>query len=70
MLDPIAPKLMEKLSSTVARITPRRITKWKAFGLTPKKVKYQLGGKVITSGITRASDEIVRTALNEAAMLA
>src|SRR5207245_1380876 len=35
------------------------------FGLTPKK--YQSGEKDITGGITRAGDEMVRTALYEAA---
>lgn len=48
---------------------PSRITKSKAvgalFGLTPKK--YQSGEKDITGGITRAGDEMVRTALYEAA---
>jgi transposase len=48
---------------------PRRIAKSKAvgalFGLTPKK--YQLGEKDVTGGITRAGDEMVRTALYEAA---
>jgi transposase len=48
---------------------PNRITKSKAagalFGLTPKK--YQSGEKDVTGGITRAGDEIVRTALYEAA---
>jgi transposase len=48
---------------------PSRIIKSKAvgalFGLTPKK--YQSGEKDVTSGITRAGDEMVRTALYEAA---
>ena len=48
---------------------PSRITKSKAagalFGLTPKK--YQFGEKDVTGGITRAGDEMVRTALYEAA---
>jgi transposase len=48
---------------------PNRITKSKAaealFGLTPRK--YQSGEKDVTSGITRAGDEMVRTALYEAA---
>jgi transposase len=48
---------------------PSRIAKSKAagalFGLTPKK--YQSGEKDITGGITRAGDEMVRTALYEAA---
>lgn len=48
---------------------PNRIAKSKAagalFGLTPKK--YQSGEKDITGGITRAGDEMVRTALYEAA---
>ena len=48
---------------------PSRITKSKAagalFGLTPRK--YQSGEKDITGGITRAGDEMVRTALYEAA---
>ena len=35
------------------------------FGLTPRK--YQSGEKDVTSGITRAGDEMVRTALYEAA---
>jgi transposase len=35
------------------------------FGLTPKK--YQSGEKDVTGGITRAGDEMVRTALYEAA---
>src|SRR5262249_52133272 len=46
---------------------PSRITKSKAvgalFGLTPKK--YQSGEKDVTGGITRAGDEMVRTALYE-----
>jgi transposase len=45
-----------------------RITKSKKagalFGLTPRK--YQWGEKDITGGITRAGDEMVRTALYEA----
>jgi transposase len=48
---------------------PKRIAKSKAagalFGLTPKK--YQSGEKDITGGITRTGDEMVRTALYEAA---
>ena len=48
---------------------PSHITKSKAagalFGLTPKK--YQSGEKDITGGITRTGDEMVRTALYEAA---
>jgi transposase len=48
---------------------PRRIAKSKAagalFGLTPKK--YQSGEKDVTSGITLAGDEMLRTALYEAA---
>ena len=48
---------------------PSRITKSKAvgalFGLTPKK--YQSGEKDVTGGITRTGDEMVRTALYEAA---
>jgi transposase len=48
---------------------PSRITKSKAvgalFGLTPKK--YQSGEKDVTGGITRAGDEMVRTALYESA---
>ena len=48
---------------------PSRIGKSKAvgalFGLTPKK--YQSGEKDVTGGITRAGDEMVRTALYEAA---
>jgi len=48
---------------------PRRIKKSKAagalFGLTPKK--HQSGEKDITGGITRTGDEMVRTALYEAA---
>jgi transposase len=48
---------------------PNRIAKSKAagalFGLTPKK--HQSGEKDGTGGITRAGDEMVRTALYEAA---
>jgi transposase len=48
---------------------PSRIKKSKAagalFGLTPKK--YQSGEKDVTGGITRTGDEMVRTALYEAA---
>ena len=48
---------------------PSRIYKSKAvgalFGLTPKK--YQSGETDVTGGITRAGDEMVRTALYEAA---
>jgi transposase len=48
---------------------PNRIAKSKMagalFGLTPKK--YQSGEKDVTGGITRAGDEMVRTALYEAA---
>ena len=48
---------------------PSRIAKSKAagalFGLTPKK--YQSGEKDITGGITRTGEEMVRTALYEAA---
>src|SRR6476469_7066665 len=48
---------------------PSRIAKSKSagalFGLTPKK--YQSGEKDVTGGITRAGDEMVRTALYEAA---
>jgi transposase len=48
---------------------PNRIAKSKAagalFGLTPKK--YQSGEKDVTGGITRTGDEMVRTALYEAA---
>ena len=48
---------------------PSRIRKSKAvgalFGLTPKK--YQSGETDVTGGITRAGDEMVRTALYEAA---
>ena len=48
---------------------PSRIHKSKAvgalFGLTPKK--YQSGETDVTGGITRAGDEMVRTALYEAA---
>jgi transposase len=48
---------------------PNRIAKSKAaralFGLTPKK--YQSGERDVTGGITRAGDEMVRTALYEAA---
>src|SRR5262249_30361607 len=48
---------------------PSRITKSRAvgalFGLTPKK--YQSGEKDVTGGITRTGDEMVRTALYEAA---
>src|SRR5262245_47707728 len=48
---------------------PSRIAKSKAvgalFGLTPKK--HQSGEKDVTGGITRAGDEMVRTALYEAA---
>jgi transposase len=48
---------------------PNRITKSKAagalFGLTPRK--YQSGEKDVTGGITRAGDEMARTALYEAA---
>ncbi|MBR0806720.1 IS110 family transposase [Bradyrhizobium japonicum] len=48
---------------------PHRIAKSRAagalFGLTPKK--YQSGEKDVTGGITLAGDEIVRTALYEAA---
>src|SRR5215475_12163961 len=48
---------------------PSRIAKSQAvgalFGLTPKK--YQSGEKDITDGITRTGDEMVRTALYEAA---
>jgi hypothetical protein len=48
---------------------PSRIAKSKAvgalFGLTPKK--YQSGEKDVTGGITRTGDEMVRTALYEAA---
>jgi transposase len=48
---------------------PNRIAKSKAagalFGLTPKK--YQSGEKDVTGGITRAGDEMVRTAFYEAA---
>ena len=45
---------------------PNRIVKSKAAGgLTPKK--YQSGEKDVTGGITRTGDEMVRTALYEAA---
>jgi transposase len=48
---------------------PSRIGKSKAvgalFGLTPKK--YQSGETDVTGGITRVGDEMVRTALYEAA---
>ena len=48
---------------------PSRIAKSKAvgalFGLTPKK--YQSDEKDVTGGITRTGDEMVRTALYEAA---
>src|SRR5215813_381308 len=48
---------------------PSRIAKSKAvgalFGLTPKK--YQSGEKDVTGAITRTGDEMVRTALYEAA---
>ena len=48
---------------------PNRIARSKAagalFGLTP--TKYQSRGKDVTGGITRAGDEMVRTALYEAA---
>ena len=48
---------------------PNRITKSKAagalFGLTPRK--YKSREKDVTSGITRAGDDMVRTALYEAA---
>src|SRR5262249_18496823 len=48
---------------------PSRIAKSKAvgalFGLTPKK--YQSGEKDVTGGITRTGNEMVRTALYEAA---
>jgi transposase len=48
---------------------PNRIAKSKAagalFGLTPKK--YQSGERDVTGGITRAGDEMARTALYEAA---
>jgi transposase len=48
---------------------PSRIAKSKAvgalFGLTPRK--YQSGEKDVTGGITRTGDEMVRTALYEAA---
>ena len=48
---------------------PNRIAKSKAagalFGLTPRK--YQSGEKDVTGGITRTGDEMVRTALYEAA---
>src|SRR5260370_42113440 len=48
---------------------PSRMAKSKAagalFGLTPKK--YQSGEKDVTGGITRTGDEMVRTALYEAA---
>src|SRR5207247_6361418 len=48
---------------------PSRIAKSKAagalFGLRPKK--YQWGEKDVTGGITRTGDEMVRTALYEAA---
>jgi transposase len=48
---------------------PARIQKSKAvgalFGLTPKK--YQSGETDVTGGITRVGDEMVRTALYEAA---
>ena len=48
---------------------PSRIAKSKAvgalFGLTPKK--YQSGEKDVTGGITRAGDQMERTALYEAA---
>lgn len=48
---------------------PSRIANSKAagalFGLTPKR--YQSGEKDVTGGVTRAGDEMVRTALYEAA---
>src|SRR3954471_23513584 len=48
---------------------PNRLAKSKAagalFGLTPKK--YQSGEKDVSGGITRTGDEMVRTALYEAA---
>lgn len=57
------------ITFTSAIDDPNRITKSKAvgalFGLTPKK--YQSGEKDVTGGITRAGDEMVRTALYEAA---
>ena len=50
-------------------ISDEAIAKSKAvgalFGLTPKK--YQSGEKDVTGGITRTGDEMVRTALYEAA---
>jgi transposase len=60
---------MSSGSNAAAVDDPSRITKSKAvgalFGLTPKK--YQSGEKDVTGGITRTGDEMVRTALYEAA---
>jgi transposase len=57
------------ITYTSAMDDPNRIAKSKAagalFGLTPKK--YQSGEKDVTGGITRTGDEMVRTALYEAA---
>src|SRR5205807_6980063 len=57
------------VGAMVAVNEPSRIAKSKAvgalFGLTPKK--YQSGEKDVTGGITRTGDEMVRTALYEAA---
>jgi Transposase IS116/IS110/IS902 family/Sel1 repeat len=71
--DARATAYLEKLRSEAtfksAVDDPSRITKSKAvgalFGLTPKK--YQSGEKDVTGEITRAGDEMVRTALYEAA---
>ena len=63
----VGPLVAVKFKSAVDN--PNRITKSKEvgalFGLTPKK--YQSGEKDVTGGITRAGDEMVRTALYEAA---
>ena len=59
----------EKLHKTVLAIgrddAVCRMAAGALFGLTPRK--YQSGEKDVTSGITRANDEMVRTALYEAA---
>src|SRR6185436_13193725 len=64
-----APHLDSTITYKLAMDDPSRIAKSKAagalFGLTPKK--YQSGEKDVTGGITRTGDEMVRTALYEAA---
>src|SRR5262249_6026343 len=63
----VGPVVAVTFKSTVD--DPSRIAKSKAagalFGLTPKK--YQSGEKDVTGGTTRTGDEMVRTALYEAA---